>query len=145
MIISHRGNVSGRIPASENNPMFVDDALNAGYDVEIDVWYDIDEWSLGHDEPVYDVEYEYLLNSRFWLHAKNGDAFHRLVRDVRCNVFWHTDEDWVLTSKQYIWTYPGKALYPGSICVLPELGMKGDIDMCAGICTDNCSSYDRYK
>ena len=77
-----------------------------------------------------------MTNRKFWLHAKNGDAFHILLIDYTANVFWHTTEDWVLTSKQYIWTYPGKQLYPESVCVLPERGWMGDLKKCHAVCTD---------
>ena len=85
---------------------------------------------------VSEINYNFLFNRNFWLHAKNGDAFNILLQDCTLNVFWHTTEDWVLTSKHYIWTYPNKTLYPESICVLPEQGWVGDIKKCYGVCTD---------
>jgi hypothetical protein len=135
-LIAHRGNLSGPTPERENHPDYIKIAERAGHDVEIDVWYVNNKWYLGHDGPVYDIKYDFLTNRKFWLHAKNGDAFHMLVQDYSVNVFWHTTEDWVLTSKQYIWTYPGKQLYPESVCVLPEKGWVGDFTKCHAICTD---------
>ena len=37
ILISHRGNITGRIPDSENRPSYIQDTINLGYDVEIDV------------------------------------------------------------------------------------------------------------
>ena len=37
-LISHRGNLNGRIPERENHPDYIDEAIEAGYDVEIDIW-----------------------------------------------------------------------------------------------------------
>jgi hypothetical protein len=34
--------------------------------------------------------------------------------------FYHTDEDYVLTSKGYIWCYVGKPALEGSVIVMPE-------------------------
>jgi hypothetical protein len=96
------------------------------------------KWYLGHNNPEYEIKYNFLFNSRFWLHAKNGEVFDKLLKDknYNFNVFWHTTEDWVLTSKKYIWTYPNKKLFVNSICVLPELGYKDDLKLCYGICSD---------
>jgi hypothetical protein len=142
-LIAHRGNVHGPNINRENQPDYIKDALTDGYDVEIDVWFLENKWYLGHDGPQYKVKYDFLTLDGLWLHAKNGDAFYHLLQDCYCNVFWHTDEDWVLTSKNDIWTYPNKFLYPNSICVLPELGYNGDIKNCKGICSDFISRYEK--
>jgi hypothetical protein len=140
-LISHRGNINGPNTDKENHPSYINLALKDGYHVEIDVWYIEKDWYLGHDKPQYQVKYDFLISDKFWLHAKNGDAFYHLLQDRECNVFWHTDEDWVLTSKKYIWTQPNKLLYKNSICVMPELGYDGDISVCGGICSDFIQNY----
>jgi hypothetical protein len=141
--ISHRGNVDGPNEDKENHPDYINDALGIGYDVEIDIWHINDKWYLGHDNPTYEIKYNFLFDSRFWLHAKNGEVFYKLLNDknFNFNVFWHTTEDWILTSKKYIWTYPNKKLFTNSICVLPELGFDGDLSICYGICTDYVIKY----
>jgi len=140
-LIAHRGNLYGPNPDKENHPDYITSALKAGHDVEVDVWYQNKKWYLGHDNPKYQVKYDFLAERKFWLHAKNGDAFHLLLEDFTLNVFWHTDEDWVLTSKRYIWTYPTKQLYPESICVMPERGWLGDLTRCHAVCTDYVTEF----
>jgi hypothetical protein len=137
-LIAHRGNIRGPNSEKENHPDYINEAIEAGYDVEIDIWFINNKWYLGHDNPIYEIKYNILFDSRFWLHAKNGEAFYKLLKDKNYdfNVFWHTTEDWILTSKKYIWTYPNKKLHPESICVLPELGYNGDLKKCYGICSD---------
>ena len=137
-LISHRGNLNGPQPSKENSTDYINKAIESGYDVEIDVWLINNKWHLGHDNPTYEVKYNFLFDSRFWLHAKNGEAFDKLLKDKNYdfNVFWHTTEDWVLTSKRFIWTYPGKQLYPESVCVLPEHSWVGDLTKCHAVCTD---------
>lgn len=142
-LISHRGNIDGKNPMEENSVDYIQKALKAGYDVEIDVWYLDKKWYLGHDKPQYKIKYDFLTLEGLWLHAKNGDALYHLLQDRQCNVFYHTDEDWVLTSKKHIWTYPNQLLYPNSICVLPELGYNGDLKNCKGICSDFISKYEK--
>jgi len=142
-LIAHRGNLNGPQPDKENSPDYISKAIESGYNVEIDIWFINNKWYLGHDNPTYEIKYHFLFDSRFWLHAKNGEAFDKLLKDknYNFNVFWHTTEDWVLTSKKYIWTYPNKILYLNSICVLPELGYNGDLNKCDGICTDFIYKY----
>jgi hypothetical protein len=140
-LISHRGNVNGKNIKLENSIVYIQEALNLKYDVEIDVWNINEKWYLGHDKPQNEIKFDFLMTKGLWLHAKNGDAFFKLLKNKKCNVFWHTNEDWVLTSKKYIWTYPNKYLYPNSICVLPELGYNGNINDCYGICSDEIKKY----
>jgi hypothetical protein len=142
-LISHRGNIDGPQPDRENSPNYINEAIEAGYNVEIDIWFVNNKWYLGHDSPIYEIKYNFLFDSRFWLHAKNGEAFYKLLNDKNYyfNVFWHTNEDWILTSKKHIWTFPNKYLFSNSICVLPELGYDGDIKKCYGICSDFIKNY----
>lgn len=143
-LIAHRGNVDGPNIDKENHPDYIEKALKSGYNVEIDVWYINKKWHLGHDKPQYEnIRYDFLLKRGMWLHAKNGDAFYELLRDYEAHVFWHTNEDWVLTSKGIMWTYPNKFLYANSICVLPELGYNGKLKDCMGICSDYISKYEK--
>jgi hypothetical protein len=146
LLISHRGNIDGPNIEKENHPDYILNAFKRGFKVEIDVWFVNGKWCLGHDRPIYEnVRYDFLLNSSYWLHAKNGDAFYKLVNDPDINAFYHTTEKWVLTTQKFIWTYPGETLYPKSICVLPELGYNGDLSNCVGICSDYIEKYKNYN
>ena len=149
ILISHRGNLKGKNPSRENSPDYIGDALVAGYNVEIDVWYEGGIWHLGHDEPQYQVNMSFLMNRMLWCHAKNIAALSRM-RSLHPHVryFWHQEDDVTLTSDRYLWTYPGKKLYPGSICVMPEsTGITVDSpDLKSGnvlgVCSDYISRFD---
>jgi glycerophosphoryl diester phosphodiesterase len=39
LLISHRGNISGPQPKLENTVAYIEQAINQGFDVEIDVWF----------------------------------------------------------------------------------------------------------
>ena len=58
MLISHRGNIDGVNKNFENQPNYIDDAIRAGYDVEVDIWYIDDKLYLGHDTADYQVDIE---------------------------------------------------------------------------------------
>ena len=53
ILISHRGNIDGPNSKLENNPTYIDRALDKGFNVEIDLWVYEKEFFLGHDEPTY--------------------------------------------------------------------------------------------
>ena len=49
-LISHRGNINGKHEGFENNPNYIDTAIEQGYDVEVDIWFISETFFLGHDE-----------------------------------------------------------------------------------------------
>lgn len=139
--ISHRGNLFGPDPSRENSPEYIKEALDAGYDVEVDVW--IKDWDLylGHDYPQYRIDISFLVNKHLWCHAKNIDAFELMIRyDIHC--FWHENDDYALTSLNYIWCFPGKFVSSSiSIRVLPELGNERVLGNEYAICSDYIKNY----
>ncbi len=142
-LISHRGNTNGKFENWENEPTYIDMAINKGYDVEIDVWYIDGHLYLGHDKPQYGVTIRFFVKriDRLWVHCKNLDAveyFSELEHPI--HYFWHQEDDITLTSSSYIWAYPGKQPIKGSIAVMPELN-DDDITQCLGICSDFISNY----
>lgn len=144
-LIAHRGNISGKNPEKENQIDYITNALNEGYDVEIDIWNDNEKWYLGHDEPMYLFDVYSLMSefSSIWFHCKNFQALEKLLRYVDANCFWHEFDKVTLTSKRYIWAYPGYTLRRGSICVLPEVYNISDkeLKLCSGICSDYIERY----
>ena len=63
-LISHRGNINGENIELENTPDYIDEAISLGYDVEIDIWKDEDGFYLGHDEPTYPINLEWLVERK---------------------------------------------------------------------------------
>ncbi len=137
ILISHRGNLNGKSDR-ENSPEYIEEALNSGYDVEIDVWFHQHEFYLGHDEPQYRVEEKFLYKEGLWCHAKNIDALNRMIDNGKIHCFWHQEDDVTLTSRGYLWTYSGKQLTSKSIAVLPKEKVS---DKIAGICSDYIGDY----
>lgn len=144
ILISHRGNISGRFESYENEPTYIDLSVKKGYDVEVDVWYIDNMLFLGHDDPQYGVDLQWfkdrLLN--LWIHCKNIDALSYLKESgYQFNYFWHQEDDVTITSLGYFWTYPGKQLTKYSIAVLPELKHFDNISISYGICSDHIEKY----
>ena len=137
-LIAHRGLYNGPNKNRENHPDQIKDALSLGFDAEVDLWIIYGNLYLGHDEPQYSVDSTFISNSNFWIHAQNLDALFWLV-GTKLNYFWHQEDDYVITSHHYIWTYPGKNLTEKSIMVMPEWKNTEFRNLnkdCFGICSD---------
>ena len=143
LLISHRGNIEGRVPELENSPNYVSQAISLGYDVEVDLWVDNNLLYLGHDEPQYLVGDLWIAGFFYslWIHCKNPEAITYMQENhPEANYFWHEKDTLTLTSKNYLWTYPGKQPVKNSIAVMPEL-YGDDISECLGLCSDYVKKY----
>jgi hypothetical protein len=142
ILISHRGNTEGPNPSQENNPKYIDLALHLNYDVEIDLWIKDGKLFLGHDNPQYEIDFHWIgfRKDKLWLHCKNIEAVEFCYSQSKLNYFWHDTDTLTITSKGFLWAYPGKQPIKESIAVLPEL-YKDDVSSCIGICSDFISNY----
>ena len=142
ILISHRGNIDGKLVERENHPDYIDEAIALGYDVEIDLWFIDGRVYLGHDEPQYEVDDIWLgeRTDKLWVHCKNVESLN-WIRSTILHYFWHETDTVTLTSKNYIWAYPGKQPIVGSIAVMPELE-NDNVLLCTGICSDYIKRYE---
>jgi hypothetical protein len=136
IFISHRGNLLGPDPSRENTPDYIAEAIDHGFHVEIDIWYNEGLLYLGHDKPQHTINKYYLQNKYLWCHAKNVEALYIMLEIGGIHCFSHDTDIATLTSDGYIWTYPGQALFNKSIAVLPEKTPDMSWVECAGICSD---------
>jgi hypothetical protein len=143
-IISHRGNLLGSKPSTENTMSSILEALDLGFDVEIDVWYLPGGLFIGHDVTelhFYKNVESFLLekSDKLWIHCKNIDSLVYLSKFSKLNIFGHINDDFVLTSKRNIFCRPGVKENPKSIIVMPELTPIYSVDSfknCYGVLTD---------
>ena len=145
IIIAHRGLLEGPNKQLENHPEQVEKAIEENFNVELDVRVIDNRIFLGHDTPDYEVGEEWLISVApfLWIHCKNVDALTYFKhRQYNFHYFWHEEDTLTLTSKGYVWVYPGKQPVINSIAVMPELH-NDDVSQCVGICTDY--SYDYRK
>ncbi|WP_269622120.1 hypothetical protein [Prochlorococcus marinus] len=149
-IIAHRANINGSNKNTENTLIQIDKCISFGYDVEIDLRLIDDQLFLGHDEPLNKISKEKLLSLKdnLWVHCKNIEVLNMFSADKilsqEINYFWHQKDSYTLTSKGYIWSYPGSAISTRCIYVLPEMIIGSEKLMSfynsysniAGCCTD---------
>lgn len=144
--IAHRGNMFGPNPDRENHPDYIVEALDAGYEAEVDVWVEGGRWFLGHDAPTHAVDPEFFARhgERLWCHAKNLDALLALLA-VGAHAFSHDNDPVVLTSRAVPWAFPGAPIAQRVVCVMPErcLGRYAEARLreCAGVCSDYVAWY----
>jgi hypothetical protein len=142
--IAHRGNLTGPNPEKENSPEYIVEAIDKGFNVEVDVWCIKNELYLGHDMPQYKIDECFLLQRHkvLWIHCKNLEALDYLLKHRNLNVFVHDKDMATLTSHNYVWTYPGCKYYPkNSICVMPEWEVSdAEPQNYIGVCSDHVES-----
>jgi len=145
ILISHRGNLDGK-SGFENQPERIDYALSLNLDVEIDLWVKKNEIFLGHDNPEFKIDLDWLYQraKNIWIHCKNLMAIellNSLEDSHKLNYFFHDMDFCTLTSKGYVWVYPGKQPVKNSIAVMPEIN-NDDTSDCSGICSDYILNYE---
>jgi hypothetical protein len=139
--IAHRGNLRGPEPENENNPDYIDKAIEELFLVEVDIRFVEGSFYLGHDSPEHFVDLHWLKErSEFLiLHCKNLPCLYLLKDQFHC--FWHDNDSYTLTTEKKIWTYPNQAVGPDCIIVDLEPPIKEKIDTwkakgCYGVCSD---------
>lgn len=148
ILISHRGNISGPIPEKENHPLYIQEALDNGFNVEVDIRLINDKFWLGHDGPEYEIHFDWIWTrrSKLWIHCKDIPSMtffnntSTYSPNDSINYFWHDTDTVTLTSQGYIWAYPGNQPIADSIAVMPEL-FKDDVSSALGVCSDYIKNF----
>lgn len=135
--IAHRGNINGP-DHKENHPDYILETIKLGYDCEIDVRYINNNFFLGHDNPDYEININFLLDNSdyLWIHCKNIEALDFLLNFKNLNIFWHQNDDYTLTSRGFIWCYPKMSSTNKSIVLMPEINNFEIQNDCYGVCSD---------
>jgi hypothetical protein len=144
-LISHRGNLSGRIPKAENHPDYIEEAIAAGYDVEIDIWKIGKSLCLGHDfDGLYAAEDKWIQkwSKKLLIHAKNPSALEYFLScEYSPHVFWHENDDYTMTNRGVPICYPNRTYFKKCILMLAEKFYFTDTSNLYGICSDTIVSF----
>lgn len=140
LIISHRGNLDGPSTPVENKIEQIELCISKKIPVEIDVWYTKKGLFLGHDYPEDSIHLDFLYDRShsLWIHCKNAESYDYLTDFKNLNVFFHQTDDYTLTSKGDIWTFPKRPVVSKSIivCQSEEETLSNLKKNIRGICTD---------
>lgn len=143
ILIAHRGNTEGPKLDLENSPEYIDAAIESGFDAEVDLWVQKNKLYLGHDSPDYLITQDYLLDreNSLWVHCKNGKALE-VCLDLEVHCFFHVSDEYTLTSRGYVWGYPGADVIGRYfISVMPEWDNITSFSGVTGICSDYVRNY----
>lgn len=153
-LISHRGNLAGPIPERENKPDYIQEAIDKGYDVEIDVRLNTVGMFLGHDTPDYGTTLEWLLDRKesLWVHAKDFNSLDLLLAQGM-RVFYHQlEKHTIIGNTRIIWSHDISEADLRSI--IPVIGESDVVSFMAegrteapfyGICSDFVESLKGMK
>lgn len=145
MIVAHRCNLDGPSPG-ENSMATMLSCISEGFSVELDVRWIDDKVYLGHDFAQEEIPMSLLLAhaSSLLIHCKNIPALVQLRNWPSLNIFGHSTDGYVLTSKGDVFCKVGIA-EKGCICVMPELYAPGfsreELLECKYIVTDFSRKY----
>lgn len=144
-IIAHRGLLNGPNTSLENKPEEIMKACQL-FDCEIDVRYLNGNWWLGHDNPYYKIDPEFLNNPKLWIHCKNLDAVKQIHEIFpKSNYFWHNEDLITITSHGMWWQYSSLnyAIGKMSVVLMPEIHdfKINGIENAYGVCTDYPTKY----
>ena len=133
ILIAHRGNLFGPNVQNENRPEYLENAVNAGFNIEFDIRLINDQFFLGHDEPEYQIFETWLLDYRevSWVHCKNHVALTYFASSqLQFNYFWHEKDKYTMVSNGKVWIYPGEEnIYAVCSDFVGDLKAKAGIDV----------------
>ena len=145
ILISHRGNLNGPNVSLENTPVYIDAAIDAGYECEVDLRVIDGKLFLGHDTPTNEITTKWLRRKKahLYIHAKTKETVEWLLTNGAFNFFFHDKDEFTFTSENKLWCFPSKQPITFGINLMPELnGLEPEsLSGCLGICSDNISKY----
>jgi len=144
-IISHRGNIKGRVPDKENRPSYIDCAIMTGLEVEVDVRFISGSFYLGHDTPDYIITPEWINHriDNIWFHCKNIEAAYEFKKIDGVKYFCHTQDSYILTSTCHLWVHD-LTLPLTENCIIPLLTQHEVEEYRGGIVYGVCTDYVDY-
>lgn len=143
-IIAHRGNVNGTNEQRENSPDYIMEAIELGFDAEIDVWYVDGKFYLGHDNPQYKIDESFCVHPNLWCHAKNTESLPQLLK-IGAHCFWHETDKYTLTSKMIPWCFPENWIDGGVTVVFSSPREVKIPNFVLGVCVDNCLEWANHE
>lgn len=153
--ISRRGNLKGPNFKRENSPDYIIEAINRGFDCQIDLQILEEVIYLGMN-PRYIIDVDFLLINaeKLWIHCLNINSIDYLLQFPELNVYLHENDSCVLTSKKNVWDCKHNELsLKNTINAMPEWNGWKTNAKSLGVCSDyimyvrdvHCGKYDFEK
>jgi hypothetical protein len=126
VIISHRANLNGIEEERENNPIYIDECIKFGFDVEIDLRVKNGQLFLGHDFAQYGVTIDWLLERKnnLWIHIKEYEALQIILKyKNELRFFCHENDKYTLLSNGLVWCHDLENVMNEN-CIIPLLSLE---------------------
>lgn len=144
IVISHLGNITGRVPEKENTLAHVQAALDRGFHVCVQVVYRNGAFLLPCSSGYDLAKPAFLSRQRLWCGTDDAEAMDALCA-INAHAFFIAERLPSLTTAQFVWTLPPHKLSSRSIAVFPELvehaWLDDEFNSPAGICSNTPLSY----
>ena len=142
-LISYRGNIDGVNPELENTISQIENAINNGFDVMIDIFLKDKKLHLGSVENSTQLEIDWLekYHTKLWLNCKDPELLSKFLDldaiGKHLHYFWFDDKP-TLTSRNYVIS-TREHIASRFVIMHPEDG--DDITNVYGICSSNPKKY----
>lgn len=139
--ISHRGNITGKDILRENTTEYIEEAIKAGFEVEIDLRMKDGLLYLGHDRPEVLITADWInrYSHVLWIHAKDYDSLMWLTTKYGLKYFVHEGDPYAITSNGYIWAHEYQKPLTKK-CIIPLLSLEQveafNQNVFYGVCSD---------
>lgn len=144
ILISHLGNLDGRMPEKENTLAHIQNALDRGFHVCAQIVYRNGAFLLPCARGYELAKPAFLSSQRVWCCTDDPTAMDALCA-INAHSFFITERLPSLTTAQFIWTLPPHKLASRSIAVFPEFveqaWLEDEANDPAGICTNIPMNY----
>lgn len=148
---SSKGNIKNIDASRENSPDYIEEAIKAGYKVQIDIrlMSDNNFW-LGEEEAKYKIEDSFLIKNakNLLIHCRNISSIYTIqeieVQSKNLNYFFHATDNVAITSKKMIAIFYGKKpIGENSIVMFPEENdfQKNELIKSSAICSNSIEFY----
>jgi hypothetical protein len=100
VLVSHRGNLDGPNPSRENSLDYIDEAIKAGFKVEVDLRRVNEQFFFGHDYPQHPVDATWIFDREdsLLLHLKDFEALKHA--QPSWHTFCHANDPYTITSQR---------------------------------------------
>ena len=142
IIISHLGNIDGRLPDKENRLSYLKAALKAGWHVCADVVFYNSGFLLPYQNGFDPAPMSFFSQSRVWSRCHDAETLDALC-NIKAHAFFTSDSGHTLTSEQFVWTLPPDPLVGRAIAAFPELTDPDWLEKYepAGLCSNTPIQY----
>ena len=144
-LISNAGNLFG-LTDNDNKPEHIENTINQGFDVKVDLWLQDNQLYLGTYKPEYKLDIDFLEkhHQKLWLQCHDLTIIERFYdldpMGTKLNYFFIDKDPITRTSKWYN-IVSGEKPIKGCVYMNPEAHSDFDFTQCYGLISNSAAIY----